>query len=474
MRKSIARVFIAALASAGIPPALAVTYLVGPARVHRQLLEVAGRLNPGDVVELDGNATYAGVRFTRDGSAREPIVIRGTAGGAGRPIIDAGGGADALRMDASHYRVEDLVISNAAARCVFLHGTDLTLRRVVVHTCREQGILGADTDNGDITLAEVEVHGVGNAANPSSYHHPIYIATDHARYPRAVLRIEGSWIHDNFSGNSIKSRARNLKVFYNWIETANGQFSAIEAIGPDPNGAPPGGLCPLPNGSNDALLCNAEIMGNVLIAGGRNANMMRLGGDGTGNSHGRYRLVNNTFVANGAFNGSDALIRAHGSLQSIELHNNIFWIQKGDSTALRIVRDNEATWVNGRRVSGRRNMVTGSARAYRSGGFAQAIEGLTGTIFVSASAPIFVNVDLGSPATLDLRLDTKSPARSAGNAGRTTTLGYEIANSTNLPALQPPMMRPSPGSLAPTERPKAFDDRGAAAISLGAYEYVGK
>ena len=433
---------------------------------------MAGKLNPGDVVEVDSNATYAAVRLTRDGSARQPIVIRGTAGGAARPVIDAGGGPDALRMDASHYRVEDLVIANATVRCVFLHGTGLTLRRVVVHTCREQGILGADADSGDITLAEVEVYGVGNAANPNGSHHPIYITSDHARYPHAVVRIEGNWIHDNFSGNSIKSRARNLKVLYNWIETANGQFSVVEAIGPDPNGAPRGGLCPRPDGGNDALLCNAEIVGNVLIAGGRNPNMMRLGGDGTGNSHGRYRLVNNTFVANGAFNsGSYAMVRAHGSLQSVEFHNNIFWIQNGDSTALRIVRDVEAAWVNGRRVTGSRNLVTGSASAYRRGAIAEAIEGLSDTLFVPAGAPIFVNVDLASPKTVDLRLHAKSPARLAGNAGRTISLGYEIANSTNLPVFQPPVMRPSPGLLAPTERPKAVGDRGAAAISLGAYEY---
>src|SRR5687767_8286967 len=82
--------FVAALSSSA---ALALTYQVGPSRYHTQLTDVAGLLNPGDVVEVDGNATYGPVTFSRPGSAAQPIVIRGLRVNGNRPIIS---GSDAL------------------------------------------------------------------------------------------------------------------------------------------------------------------------------------------------------------------------------------------------------------------------------------------------------------------------------------------------------------------------------------------
>ncbi|APV50532.1 hypothetical protein BWI17_13025 [Betaproteobacteria bacterium GR16-43] len=462
--------FTAALAaSAG-----ATTYQVGPTRAFTQITQVTGMLNPGDVVEVDGNATYNTVFLTRSGSVAQPITIRGMAAGAQRPVIHSNlANDDGLRMDVDNYVVEDMVVAGARVKCVYLHGNNLTLRRVQVHTCTKHGILGADTDTGNMTLTEVEVFNQGNSAAPSAFDHPIYIATDHDLYPTAVLRIERSWVHDNFSGNSIKSRARNAKFFHNWLETTNSQNHTIEAIGPD------GQSCPVPNGSNAAILCNAEIVGNVLIARGNNANMMRLGGDGTGESFGRYHLVNNTFIANGTFNSnSSAMIRAFDGIDSIELHNNIFWIQQGDTVGIRIVRDAEAAWVSGRRVTGTRNLVTGSAATYASGIPAQQIAGLTNTIFAT-TASVFVNVSaaaLTTPGPLDVRLSAASPARLAGNAGNTSSATFEVPNPTNLPAFLPPRMRPDPGSpLTQVPRPLATNDDGHVvpnATSLGAYEFT--
>ena len=40
---------------------------------------------------------------------------------------------------------------------------------MVVHTCRDHGILGSDTLTGDMTLTEVEVYGSGNQAAPSAF-----------------------------------------------------------------------------------------------------------------------------------------------------------------------------------------------------------------------------------------------------------------------------------------------------------------
>jgi len=468
-------------------PAAATTYQVGPGRAFTQLSQVANIVNPGDVVEVDGGATYNFVLWTRSGSAAQPITIRGMSQGAQRPVIHAGGNADAFRMDVNHYVVEDLVVSNASTRCIYLRGHNITLRRVVVHTCTTHGILGSDTLTGDMLLTEIEVYNQGNSANPQDGHHPIYISTDQVAYPNAVLRIEKSWIHDNHSGNSIKSRAKTVKVFNNWIEATNQQASVLELIGPDPEGVeflyPPGqGLCPVPNGSNDAALCNGEVVGNVLVARGNRAFMMRFGSDATGHSRGRYHVVNNTILANGVFAAGGAMIRAFGPIQSIELHNNIFWIQNGDANAMRIVRDRdaggafEAEWVNGRRVTGTRNVITGTANAYNAEPALTAISGLTNTVFATTTS-VFSNVNaaaLANPATLDVRLAAGSPSRLAGNAGNTSTAGYQIPSPTNLPALQPPRMRPDPGLLAGSARPLPTK-RGTVvpnAISAGAFEFT--
>ena len=498
MNKTLAGLTLLA-ALAGAADAFAVTYQVGPSRTHKQLTAVAGMLNPGDVVEVDGNATYSGVLWTRSGSASQPIIIRGMASGAQRPVINGNAAHDAFRMDVNHYHVENLVISNATW-CVYLRGTNLILRRVVVHTCREHGILGSDTLTGDMLLTEVEVYNQGDpalVAPQGDGHHPIYISTDQVAYPNAVLRIEKSWIHDNHSGNSIKSRAKTVKIFHNWIEATNDQASVLELLGPDPGGLgmyPPGsGLCPVPDGTNDAQLCTGEVVGNVLIARGTRAFMMRLGSDGTGHSRGRYHVVNNAFIAGGAFASGGAMIRAFGPIQSIELHNNIFWMHNGDSTSYRIVRDRdaggifEAQWVNGKRVTGSRNLVTGSAAAYQSEPAATAISGLTNTIF-AARDTVFANLTAAmvtSPAytnlaNLDVRIPSTSPARRMGNAGSTSTAGYQIPNPTNLPIFLPTMIRPGPGtsgSTIPTalRRPKPTDDAGFAVpseISVGPFEYV--
>ncbi len=55
----------------------AVTYQVGPTRTLKKLQDVAALLNPGDLVEVDGNATYPGdLVFTRPGTAFQHSGIR--------------------------------------------------------------------------------------------------------------------------------------------------------------------------------------------------------------------------------------------------------------------------------------------------------------------------------------------------------------------------------------------------------------
>src|SRR5205085_2501191 len=67
-------------------------------------------------------------------------------------------------------------------------------------------------------------------------------------------------------------------------------------------------------------------------------------------------------------------------------------------------------------------------------------------------------------------------ARLAGNAGATTTAGFEVQNPTNLPTFLPPRIRPDPARpLTAVARPPATNDDGRIvpnAISAGAYEFT--
>src|ERR1051325_4528602 len=78
------------------------TYQVGPGRPYATLQAVAGLLKPGDVVQVDGGATYAGgVRFTKSGSASNKIKLVGVAVKGKRPVLS--GGTNTVEFAADHY-----------------------------------------------------------------------------------------------------------------------------------------------------------------------------------------------------------------------------------------------------------------------------------------------------------------------------------------------------------------------------------
>src|SRR4051812_42354503 len=67
------------------------TYKVGPTRTYKSLGQVASMLAAGDIVELDGNATYSGgVVLSKSGTAASPITIRGVRVNGKRPVISGG------------------------------------------------------------------------------------------------------------------------------------------------------------------------------------------------------------------------------------------------------------------------------------------------------------------------------------------------------------------------------------------------
>ncbi|MCU0293206.1 MAG: right-handed parallel beta-helix repeat-containing protein, partial [Thermoanaerobaculaceae bacterium] len=426
--------FLAALGLAVAFAASAATLQVGPGRTYTSLQQVVGIVNPGDVVEVDGNVTYpGGVTFTRAGKVAQPITIRGLRVAGNRPVLSGGTNTVAFTTPwpysgpgADHYVFEGFDVTGGTSRCIYHQAFNLTIRDVVVHDCPAQGILGADEGSGSLLLEYTEVHHCGNGSSQ----HQIYMATDEVHYPGSVFRMQHCYVHDGNGGNNVKSRAERNEIYYNWIEGAF--YHELELIGPD------GG-----DGGNPALEReDSDVVGNVLLK--RNTfYVTRVGGDGTGETNGRYRFVNNTFLC-----GSSAAFRIFDGIESIEMHNNVFHRDGGVVTITRTV---EASWVAGEQIAGSKNWVlTGAASVPAQ---------WTGTI--TGAGPGFTSLT-GN----DLRPAAGSPLLDQGSASPSGPPGYPFPGPLFPPAKHPPAHQPqAPGSAE--ARPAV------GVIDIGAFERPG-
>ena len=142
------------------------TYRVGPDRPYKDLGAVAGLRAPGDLVEVDGNATYPPVLFTHAGTTERPIVVwRGRRLGGKRPV--SRGGKNTVDFRLSNYMVfEGFEVTGGASRGIYHHaGLFITVRDTLVRDCPGQGITGADNDSGPLLLEYCEVARCGNGSS---------------------------------------------------------------------------------------------------------------------------------------------------------------------------------------------------------------------------------------------------------------------------------------------------------------------
>src|SRR5687767_5852673 len=99
-------------------PAFATTYRVGPSQTYKTPGAVAELLQPGDVVEIDGNATYSGgTAFWNPGEASRKITVRGIRVNGKRPVLT--GGNNTIEAAGDHYVFEGLEITAGVSRCFF-------------------------------------------------------------------------------------------------------------------------------------------------------------------------------------------------------------------------------------------------------------------------------------------------------------------------------------------------------------------
>jgi len=313
-------------------------YQIGPTRSLHTLQEIAGSLSPGDLVEVDGgNRLPGGIVFSRSGTAERPITIRGVKVNGRRPLI--AGGRDVIDFTGSNYVFEGFEIAAAERRGLNHRADNITIRDCIVHDC-PNGIMSSDHASGNLTVEYCEVFHCGRG----QVEHQFYIATDEEKCPGSVFRLRFCYIHDGTGGNNVKSRAERTMVYGNWVSDAF--YHNLELIGADPAGGVPA----------DRAREDGEVVGNVLIASrfGRN---VRVGGDGTGESNGRYRFLNNTFIHR--FAKPESHLHARFGVESVEMHNNVFFLLSGA-----VFDDARAEWAGGvRRVSGTANWVHRSARS---------------------------------------------------------------------------------------------------------------
>jgi MYXO-CTERM domain-containing protein len=406
--------------------AFGATYQVGPGKEFANLGAVTDILKPGDIVEVDGDQNYpGGVVFDRPGTASAKITIRGLRVNGKRPALS--GGNNTIEAAANHYVFEGLDLSGGTSRCFYHHADDIVLRDAVVHDCPKQGILGADGGSGSLVLEYTEVHHCGGG----TFDHQIYMATNEVDYPGSVFRMQHCYVHDANGGNSVKSRAERNEIYYNWIEGA--MYHELELIGPDPAGGV----------SENAAREDSDVVGNVLRK--RNTfSVVRFGGDGTGQSNGRYRFVNNTVIT---LSGGSAVFRLFLGLESVEAHNNVFFSIGG---MVNMVRQVEAEWTTGQ------PLFAGSNN-WAINGTTNIPADWTGTI--QGDNPGFLNVDMD-----DLRIDMQSPLVDAGAASTSGPPGYAFPQPLDKPQWLPPLHSVA-ASGAALPRPSS------GAIDIGAYEF---
>lgn len=409
-------------------PLLAATYTVGPSgRQYTQLSEVfrSNNLEPGDVVLVDGNATYNGdiVVGSDDGGAPgNPVIIRWRRGtGESRPRLQ--GGAHTIKFERSNHVVfEGFEVRGGSRSCVFSEAHDVTVRDAVITVCPSHGILGADQNSGSFTLEYSEISNSGSGTT----RHAIYMQSDEVTWPDTVFRMQYNYVHSGTGGVLVRSRHQRSEIYYNWIEGS--VYGEMELIGPDCETQKPGWTA-------DLRREDADVVGNVIVHNATWRNAIRMGGDLNGRSQGRVRLVNNTIIFANA--GAANAVMVQLGAESLEMHNNVVYQLPAGSTPA-IVRENppgevatpycgpqgREPWTSGRKVYGSNNWVqTGAILVPQE---------FTGTR--SGANPGFTDA-----VARNLRPAVGSPLIDGGNNAPPTAPAFPFPSPLALPAFDPPL-----------------------------------
>jgi|GEM_PF-773497 len=281
-------------------PAAAEVLGVGPGKLYATPCAAVAAAADGDIIEIDAAGNYAGdVCVIRPNN----LKLRGV---GGRAKIDAAGqnaqGKAIWVINGNHTIVENIEFDNAkvpdnngAGIRVNQAGLTLTVRNCVFRN-NEMGILTGNS-GGELLVEYSEFVGSGNSRGLA---HNIYVG----HIDKFIFQYNYS--HDSVVGHTVKSRAAENYILYNWISTAESTGSyEID----------------LPNGGR------SYVVGNVIVQGPRSENPSILSylaeGRDPKNPSVELHVINNTFVNKGSQNAKFVRVVGDPSPPPVVL-NNLF------------------------------------------------------------------------------------------------------------------------------------------------------
>jgi len=333
----------------------AAVFEVGPGKPYASIGAVAWEsLQPGDTVLIHWRAAPYKEKWVigRQGTAANPITVRGVPGPSGQlPVIDGsgattrgalnywnevrglikiGGSNTPPNTTPSYIVIENLELRSArppytftaangstqsyvnnAASIYVEKGENITIRNCTIADSGNGIFIGspASQPSRDFLIEGNHIHSNGNinrAFEHNNYSAAIGIVFQYNRF--GPLRAGAD-------GNNLKDRSAGLVVRYNWIEGGNRQLDLVDAE--DSNLI-----------VSDPSYRTTLVYGNVLIepAGDGNRQMIHYGGDsGTTSDYrkGTLHAYNNTFVSTRT--DRTTLMRLSTNEETADFRNNIVY-----------------------------------------------------------------------------------------------------------------------------------------------------
>jgi hypothetical protein len=353
------------LLCAGSVRVVAVTYEVGPGKPLAAIADVPwATLQPGDTVLIYWRATCYKEKWVicRQGTASQPILVRGIPNGNGElPVIDGNGATTPVTLDywnqvrgiikiggasypedtmPRHIVIENLdirgahppyaftaangsaqsYVNNAAA--IYVEKVEnLTIRNCILHDAGNGLFIGSSDDAVSRNILVEGNYIYDNGNQDSIYEHNNYTAAINIvfQYNRFGPLRSGCL------GNNLKDRSAGLVVRYNWIESGNRQLDLVD--GEDSSVI-----------IADPSYRSTFVYGNILIEpdGAGNSQIVHYGGDSgvtSGYRKGTLYFYSNNVVSTRS--GNTTLFRLSTNEESCDARNNIFYVSaEGSHLAL--------------------------------------------------------------------------------------------------------------------------------------------
>lgn len=312
-------------------------------------------LQPGDMVLIHWRSTPYKEKWVicRQGTASQPITVRGVPNASGElPIIDGNGATTPTNLNfpgdtrsvikigyanvpadtmPKYIIIENLDIRSAhpnyqftdefgatgtyssAASSIYVEkGENITVRNNIIHDSANGFFVASSDETVSRNLLVEGNYIFGNGISGSTQQHNNYTAAIGItfQYNRFGPLRAGAL------GNALKDRSAGLVVRYNWIESGNRQLDLVEA-------------------EDSVQIRNAPeyrktfVYGNVLVEpdGAGNAQITHYGGDNGDEStyrKGKLYFYNNTVVSTRA--GNTTLFRLSSNDETCDARNNILYV----------------------------------------------------------------------------------------------------------------------------------------------------